>query len=526
MPGLLRKVAPGARIHRADIAASLGLVALFLLDEDSGVLRDLVGGARTPLSSGGVGRGPAGRILTFNGAQATNLALRLPANPGASSYRERVQRFSVLGRFRPLAAAAADPAGIFGIYASSGDQAGFGVGWNGSTGVGLQFLDGNGAGTLAYSPGAIGTWYTVATSCDETIGGVLRAWINGQPATTGQGGNAGTPAAGGAFDEVSFGAQHRSSGFLRHANGELEWGAVLHGRPLNDAAAWRLYADDFPYNLLTPRRRYWLVPGAGGSDATAPGATVTVAASVVAGAASAASAVVGATLSASAILVAGAATAASAANGATLAAAASLVAGAGAAASTAPGATATATVGLLAGTATAASAAPGSTVGAIASLLAGSATGTGDGAATGATVATVASVIAGQATAASTAAGAVHTVTASLVAGAASAASTAAGATLTASASVIAGTASGAGNATAGGATVVAMAGLVAGAVSASSSAGGGTLPTVVSILPGAAIAGGITADRLRTIRLRAPRALALPAPAMPAISKPRRLVA
>lgn len=523
MPGLLRKVAPGARIHRADIAASLGLVALFLLDEDSGVLRDLVGGARTPLSSGGVGRGPAGRILTFNGAQATNLALRLPANPPSSAHRDNIARFSVLGRLRPDAAAASDPAAIFGLYSSAGEQNGFGIGWNTSLEVGAQLLSGNGAATSARSPGSAGTWYTVFASA--AANGVNSAWIDGRPATTSQGASA-DGATGAALNEVSFGAQHRSAGFLRYANGALEWGAVLHGRPLNDAAAWRLYADDFPYNLLTPRRRYWLVPGAGGSDATAPGTTVTIAASVVAGAASAASAVVGATLSASAILVAGAATAASAANGATLAAAATLVAGAGAAASTAPGATATATVGLLAGTATAASAAPGSTVGAIASLLAGSATGTGDGAATGATLATVASVIAGPATAASTAAGAVHTVTASLVAGAASAASAAAGATLTASASVIAGTASGAGNATAGGATVVAMAGLVAGAVSASSSAGGGTLPTVVSILPGAAIAGGITADRLRTIRLRAPRALALPQPAMPALTKPRRLVA
>lgn len=254
------KVAPGARIHDADTAASLGLCALFLFDEDSGQVRDLVSGTNTPLTSGGVARGERGRILTFNGSQQVNMLRYLPTNVGANSFRAHAANFSVLGRIRPDAAAATDPAGIFGIYAS-GDQSGFGIGWNTSSAVGMQWLSGNGAGTLSRSSGTNGVWYDVYAHVDRLTAGF--AWINGQPATTSQGATL-DGGGGSQNNEISLGAQHRSAGFLRNANGAIEWGAVLFGPSLNDTSAFNLYQSDFPYNLLTPRRRYYLVPAAGG----------------------------------------------------------------------------------------------------------------------------------------------------------------------------------------------------------------------------------------------------------------------
>ena len=503
MPGLLRKVAAGARIHRADEAASIGLVALIMLDEDSGTIRDLVSGTSTPLTSGSVGRGEAGRYLSFNGSQGTNMALRFPVTPSSTTARDHGRNFAVLGRLRPLAVAATSPGAVFGIYHAAG-QGGFGVGWNDFPSVGLQWLTGNTASTAARTASAVGVWSTVYATIKEDLLGY--AWIDGQPAQAAQGGSldSGT---GGAHTEISLGAQHRSSGFLRYAQGDLEWGAVLYGKPLNDAAAFNLYSKDFPYNLLTPRRRYWLVPGAGGVDATAPGATISATASIAAGAATADSTASGATISVSASLQAGAATAASTTPGATITATASLITGAVTADSTAPGVTVVITPSLIVGAAAADSAAAGSTItstaslvpgsvsadstaqGAVvtatASLVPGTASGTGDATAPGTTISVAASFVAGAATAASTAPGATVTTTGSLVAGSASAASTAPGGTVAILATLIPGAAFG--GILVPGATLVASVSLIPGAVSADSIAAGRTFTITTSFIGGAA---------------------------------------
>ncbi len=360
--------------------------------------------------------------------------------------------------------------------ASATSSHGYGV----SSSNGWLIVAGNGVDEQA--------WRTVGVNDDPAASQFVQGWIDGayQGSTAHTGVDVGTDV------PTRFWFGRDPTNYYGYPTGDVGWFGYWHRRL--SAAEHRLLHEE-AWSLVAPAslvQGWRFAVAAGGSDATAPGATVVASALLVPGAATAASAVVGATLVASAALVAGAAAAASAANGATLAAAASLVAGAGAAASTAPGATATATVGLLAGTATAASAAPGSTVGAIASLLAGSATGTGDGAATGATLATVASVIAGQATAASTASGAAVSGTVSIIPGAAAGHYTAAAATLTIGAALVPGAATAASQAA--GATVSAAVSLIPGDAydSSAATAAGAIIDATAILLPGRAQVGGV----------------------------------
>lgn len=138
------------------------------------------------------------------------------------------------------------------------------------------------------------------------------------------------------------------------------------------------------------------VPGAGGADGNASGATVTIAASLLDGTASGAATGNGAVVPAAASLVSGAASGAAVASGTTNTAAASIISGTTSGAATANGATLTPTTS------------PGN----------GSAT--GSAAASGALLAAPGSLIAGAAAGAASASGALHTEAASLAVGTAS----------------------------------------------------------------------------------------------------------
>src|SRR5579875_592741 len=164
-------------------AAELGLVALFLFQESSGYIRDVVTKAGAALTSGGVAIDQPGLVLTFNGSQAQNLAF--PTLPN-STYAPYV----IAARIKATAVQTGDPGQFFGVCASSGTQASFGVGFDNSSPpkVGGTWLDNNGAGVTATSQGALNTWYTVyAQPTIDSTGTVLtggKAWINGVAATT------------------------------------------------------------------------------------------------------------------------------------------------------------------------------------------------------------------------------------------------------------------------------------------------------------------------------------------------------
>lgn len=264
------------------------------------------------------------------------------------------------------------------------------------------------------------------------------------------------------------------------------------------------------------------------SDATATGATVTAAASLVPGSSSgvASPTADGQTITATASLVPGSATGIinETASGALLAAAASLVDGSadGVQSPTADGQTLVADASILSGSAdgTQSPTAGGATLTAAASIIPGSAdAGTSDIAA-GATVSATSSMVSGSATGEvfSTADGATISAAASLVAGAASGvrnptadgqtlaaassllpgsadagtADTALGATLTASASMVDGAATGVRNGTATGQVLTANATLAAGSAAGQiyATAGGQTLSVAASLIPGGADAG------------------------------------
>ncbi len=82
----------------------------------------------------------------------------------------------------------------------------------------------------------------------------INSWIDGVPATTNQGVSIG----GGtnALNELSLGAQHRSSGYLRNFTGDVQWAALLYfpgptsGYTFTDEDAWTLYNSGYPFTSV------------------------------------------------------------------------------------------------------------------------------------------------------------------------------------------------------------------------------------------------------------------------------------
>ncbi len=233
-------------------AAKTGTIWLSVFQEAK-TIRDLIGGANIA-NPGGFAINEGGSVATFSGAQQQNLAFTLPAQ----------DNIIIAARVKATAGQAADPGAAFGIYSAGGNQSGFAVGFNPSNEVGCTYLDNNGAGTLARSAGSLNVWYTVfiqARSDSSTY-----AWINGKPATTGQGST--HTAIFSTLDEICIGAQHRSAGFLRNFTGNIEWAAILNlpvgtNNTLTDAYAEYLYESNYPYSLEAKPSRIFAAAASG-----------------------------------------------------------------------------------------------------------------------------------------------------------------------------------------------------------------------------------------------------------------------
>lgn len=365
-------------------------------------------------------------------------------------------------------------------------------------------------------------WRTVGVNRTPGVSASVLGWLDG--VNFGSAGHTGADVAPDVPTRVWFGRD--PTNYFGYPTGDVGWFGYWH-RVLS-AAEHRLLHED-AWSLVAPASlvqgwRFAVAAGGGGDTALAGAAT---------GSGSATGALTTAIRLAASPGGAGTATAALTTGGAALAAA---VTGSG----TAAGALTTGIA--LAGVGTGSGVVTGSLTTAIA--LVGAATGTG--------AASAALTTAIRLAAAATGAG---TVTANLTAGstglvgAATGSGTAAGTLTTAirlgAVATGAGAAAGALTTTirlaasavaAGVATGSLTTGIALSAAPVGAGTAAGALTTAIR-LAAAAVGSGIATGRLiadvppavtplRTIRLRAPRALALPQPAMPALSKPRRLVA
>lgn len=223
-------------------AKELGVVYLAVANE-GGILRDLVGGS-TLTNPGSNVVSNDGRVWKFNGAQQANKPFVIPNG------ETNTNNLLVCAKLKATSSQAGIPGAAFGVYRSTGLQAGFGVGFNSTNQVGLAQIDNNGANLITYSSAALNRWYHVYANAKISGDNGYYAWINGVPATNGQGST--VTAFQDGQDEIAIGAQHRSTGFLRNFTGDIEWVAIIHNASLNDSFAARLYEDGFPYNLFKP----------------------------------------------------------------------------------------------------------------------------------------------------------------------------------------------------------------------------------------------------------------------------------
>lgn len=215
-------------------------------------IRDEIGGVSLT-NPGGLSVGPDGQIATFNGSQQTNIAWSPPVADAEA------ETLIICGRILADATQSATPGAAFGIYAASGTQHGIGIGFDTSNAVGAAGLTNAGAYLSARTAGAQNVWYDVYARRENAGAGNVDtryyAWINGQPASTGQAST--QPNKGGTFDEIAVGAQHRSAGFLRQFRGRIAWASIIQmqsGADFTDDYAARLYASGYPWNLFEPRR--------------------------------------------------------------------------------------------------------------------------------------------------------------------------------------------------------------------------------------------------------------------------------
>lgn len=241
-------------------AQQTGTIWLSVFQEEKTV-RDLVSGTNLT-NPGGFSIDEGGSVATFNGAQQQNIAFVVPV----------LNNTIIAARVKATAAQAANPGAAFGIYASSGTQSGYGVGFDTANSVGCTYIDNSAAGTLARSAGSLNKWYTVFVQHLDNLS--TYAWINGKPATTGQGST--HPSAFSTINEISIGAQHRSSGFLRQFKGNIEWAAILNlpvgaNNVLTDDYAEYLYESNYPYSLEAKPSRIWVVSATGIPTLSSPG---------------------------------------------------------------------------------------------------------------------------------------------------------------------------------------------------------------------------------------------------------------
>lgn len=152
-------------------------------------------------------------------------------------------------------------------------------------------------------------------------------------------------------DRMFYGREPTGTGIGNIFQGYFEFGMVGRGT-LHDAQIAAVHQNPWQLFRASPRRLYFDVPAAGGG-ATAPGATITANASVIAGSATGNASAAGNTITANASVIAGGASAgvAGTAPGATLTATASIISGgaSGVRNETALGALITATVSFFAG---------------------------------------------------------------------------------------------------------------------------------------------------------------------------------
>ena len=238
-------------------AQQTGTIWLSVFQEEKTV-RDLVSGTNLT-NPGGFSIDEGGSVATFNGAQQQNIAFVVPV----------LNNTIIAARVKATAAQAANPGAAFGIYASSGVQSGFGVGFDTANSVGCTYIDNSAAGTLARSAGSLNNWYTVFVQHLDNRS--TYAWINGKPATTGQGSAHSSTFS--TINEISIGAQHRSSGFLRQFKGNIEWAAILNlpvgaNNVLTDDYAEYLYESNYPYSLEAKPSRIFSAGTSSGSTGT------------------------------------------------------------------------------------------------------------------------------------------------------------------------------------------------------------------------------------------------------------------
>lgn len=240
-----------------DIQRAYDTGTLYLSFADATFTDRIRGGVlRNP---GGLSLNEAGKIATFNGAQQGNAALGLN-----SSHVGLI----VAARIRATAAQAGTPGAAFGVYDGT-SQGGFGVGFDPSGNAGTALLTSGGAYLSSSSSVGLNKWVTVFAQISGWNAGLSVAYVDGVPATTGQGSSyIGDPRS---PNEISYGAQHRSSGFLRQFKGDIEWAAILRVPPgegqwqsLTDSLALELYQSGYPYNLIKTTRRIYFDMGAGG----------------------------------------------------------------------------------------------------------------------------------------------------------------------------------------------------------------------------------------------------------------------
>jgi len=204
-----------------------------------------------------------GRVSRFDGTQASRLALPgvLP-NVGGDGWKG----FIIAARVRATGAQPGSPGQAFGLSVGT-SQAGFGVGFSqDGLQVGCTYMSTNGAFVAANSPAVIGEWYTVYVQLAGNGNGPSRAYINGKPAVNLQNSltSGGLPAP---PSQVALGAMHRSEGYLRNFNGDVEWAAAMWldsatAFSLDDARAAAMYEAGYPYNLFAPPERDIWVPQA------------------------------------------------------------------------------------------------------------------------------------------------------------------------------------------------------------------------------------------------------------------------
>lgn len=254
---------PSRRITKPQAGGSVDIqraydTGTFYLSFADASFTDRIGGGvvRNP---GGLSLGPNGRIATFNGAQQGNSPLWLNGSHVG---------IIVAARVRATAAQAGTPGAAFGVYDGT-LQGGFGVGFDPSGNAGAALLTSGGAYLSSSTPVGLNKWVTVFAQISGVNAGASVSYIDGKPATTGQGASyIGDPRS---PNEIAYGAQHRSTGFLRQFKGDIEWAAILRVSPpdggwrsLTDQLALDLYQSGYPYNLINTTRRIYFDMGAGG----------------------------------------------------------------------------------------------------------------------------------------------------------------------------------------------------------------------------------------------------------------------